>query len=58
MDDELELDRSCLSATYPTKEGNTYQGAGLNTVLASLYSGQCVVGIRVTVSVELRPTRQ
>jgi hypothetical protein len=58
MDDELELDRSCLSATYPTREGNTYQGAGLDTVLASLYSRQCVVSIRVAVSVEFRPTHQ
>jgi hypothetical protein len=37
---------------------DTHQGAGLDTVLAGLYSGQCVVSIRVTVSVKLRPTYQ
>jgi len=58
MDDELDVDRSCLSATSSTQGGFTHQGAGLDTVLASLYSGQCVVSIRVAVSVELRPTHQ
>ena len=58
MDEELDVDRSCLSASWPTEDVDTYQGAGLDTVLASLYSGQCVVSIRVAMSVEFRPTYQ
>ena len=58
MDDVLEVDRSCWSATFSTQETRTYERTGLDTVLASLYSRQGVVSIRVTVSVEFRPRHQ
>lgn len=55
IEDELEVDRSCLSAVSYLTGIIAYQRAGLDTVFASLDSGQSMVSVRVTMSVELRP---
>jgi hypothetical protein len=57
MEEEFELDRSCWSVSEGHVVGQTYKRAGLDTVFTSLDGRKSVMSIRVSVTVELRPTR-
>ena len=58
MDDELEVDRSWMSVYASWTASVTYKRTGLDSVFTSLDSGQCVMSIGITMSIQLRPEGQ